>query len=188
MIGFARFLLYSISLLCLMSISLWGISAYLEPEPVHSSGVTDGAVVRIYGADVWGLRGHFAMHTWIATKTAEEKHFIIHQVIGWKLRRNGTALSVSTGNPERPWFNSPAVLLHELSGQKAHELIPEIRQAVTDYPYAGTYTMWPGPNSNSFTQWVALTVPELGLMLPAKAIGKSWMTDHIDMSPAQALE
>ena len=33
--------------------------------------------------------------------------------------------------------------------------------------------MWPGPNSNSFTAWIALEVPELGLNLPAKAIGKS---------------
>jgi hypothetical protein len=40
--------------------------------------------------------------------------------------------------------------------------------------------MWPGPNSNSFTQWVASRLPELGLELPAKAIGKNWMLDHLD--------
>lgn len=180
MIKIAKFLSFSFILFCLLAFSLWGVSAYLKPEPVLSTNSTAGAVVRVYGADVWGVRGHFAIHTWIATKTAEEQNFTIHQVIGWKLRRNGTALSVSTGNPNRPWHNSPAVLLHELSGRKADQLIPLIRQAADDYPYAKTYTMWPGPNSNSFTQWIALTVPELGLLLPAKAIGQSWMTDHIN--------
>ena len=38
--------------------------------------------------------------------------------------------------------------------------------------------MWPGPNSNSFTAWIALEVPELGLRLPAKAIGQSWMQQN----------
>jgi hypothetical protein len=35
--------------------------------------------------------------------------------------------------------------------------------------------MWPGPNSNSFTAWVGLEVPELELNLPFSAIGKDWM-------------
>ena len=179
MIKMAKFLSFSFILFCLLAFSLLGVSSYLKPEPAFSSNSTTGAVVRVYGADVWGVRGHFAIHTWIATKTAEEQIFTIHQVIGWKLRRNGTALSVSTGNPNRPWYNSPAVLLHELSGRKADQLVPLVRQAANDYPYAGTYRMWPGPNSNSFMQWIALTVPELGLLLPAKAIGQSWMTDHI---------
>jgi hypothetical protein len=38
--------------------------------------------------------------------------------------------------------------------------------------------MWPGPNSNSFTAWIALEVPQLGLQLPTKAIGKQWMQDE----------
>jgi hypothetical protein len=38
--------------------------------------------------------------------------------------------------------------------------------------------MWPGPNSNSFVAWIALEVPDLGLDLPAKAIGQGWMQDQ----------
>jgi hypothetical protein len=37
--------------------------------------------------------------------------------------------------------------------------------------------MWPGPNSNSFIEWIVLEVPGLGFNLPAKAIGKNWMQE-----------
>ncbi|NDA85703.1 MAG: DUF3750 domain-containing protein, partial [Burkholderiaceae bacterium] len=33
--------------------------------------------------------------------------------------------------------------------------------AVQSYPYADSYTMWPGPNSNTFTAHVGREVPEL---------------------------
>jgi len=46
------------------------------------------------------------------------------------------------------------------------------------YPYPDKYTMLPGPNSNSFIQWILLEVPEIGFSLPMKAIGKSWMIDE----------
>ncbi|MCZ6641485.1 MAG: DUF3750 domain-containing protein, partial [Gammaproteobacteria bacterium] len=63
-------------------------------------------------------------------------------------------------------------------GQSAEALVERIHAAALSYPYADEYSMWPGPNSNSFTAWIGLEVPELGLSLPAKAIGKSWMTDE----------
>ena len=163
--------------------SLWAISNHLTPETFPSSLKVDGAIVQVYGANVWGVRGYFAIHTWIATKSEDENEFTIHQIIGWKLRRNKTALTISSGNPARPWFGSAPILLHEITGEKAGVLIPKIREAVHTYPYADTYTMWPGPNSNSFTEWVTLEVPELGFSLPAKAIGKSWMKDHYTNQP-----
>ena len=180
---FLKFIAYCVSFVGLATFSLWAVSALLEPEPVVSDHSSQGAVVRVYGADVWGMRGHFAIHTWVATKTADERNFTIAQVIGWRLRRHGTALSVTTGNPNRPWFDSPPILLHEITGEEAEALVPKVRDAVRTYPYARTYTMWPGPNSNSFTQWIALQVPELGLDLPVKAIGQSWMTENAAAVP-----
>ena len=35
--------------------------------------------------------------------------------------------------------------------------------------------MWPGPNSNTFTAWIARAVPELELNLPSTAIGKDYL-------------
>jgi hypothetical protein len=50
-------------------------------------------------------------------------------------------------------------------------------KAVESYPYAQTYVLWPGPNSNTFTAYVGRQVPELGLELPVTAIGKDFLTN-----------
>jgi hypothetical protein len=62
-------------------------------------------------------------------------------------------------------------------------LIARIDRAARDYPHAGEYSMWPGPNSNTFTAWVARAVPELAVDLPPTAIGKDYNGGRI-VSPA----
>jgi len=136
------------------------------------------AVVQVYGADVWGVRGRFAIHTWIATKAKNADTYRIYQVIGWRLRRGQSVVSITEGMPDKPWFRSSPMLLHEVLGRPAEALVARIHAAALSYPYRDEYTMWPGPNSNSFTAWIGLEVPELGLSLPVKAIGQSWMTDE----------
>lgn len=155
---------------------------FLAPTPVGPAVAPDptqhqDAIVQVYGADVWGFRGRFAIHTWIAVKAQGADEFTNYQVIGWRLRRGLSVVSVSAGQPDRAWFGSPPILLHEVRGAGAQALAAPIRVAAQSYPYANAYTMWPGPNSNSFTAWIALEVPQLGLKLPFKAIGKGWMED-----------
>ncbi len=171
-------LLYLVSLATAAALTPTAIGPAVAPDPAAHGG----AVVQVYGADVWGVRGKFAIHTWVATKGVDESTYTIFQVIGWGLRRNGTAVSITQGKPNKPWFRSPPLLLHEVRGKAAERLVVRIKQAALRYPYDQEYVMWPGPNSNSFTQWIALEVPELGLNLPAKAIGKNWMQDNHDAS------
>ena len=159
-------------------------SRLLEPVPVGEAVAPDPrtakeAIVQVYGADVWGFRGLFAIHTWVATKASHAETYTIYQVIGWHLGRRGTVLSITEGRPDRPWFRSPPKLLFERRGGDAEQLVSAIHNAALSYPHQQEYTMWPGPNSNSFTAWIALRVPELGLSLPAKAIGKSWMHSNL---------
>lgn len=154
--------------------------ALLEPRGVGEARAPDPlthpeAVLRVYGADVWGLRGRFAIHTWVATKPRNASQYQIFEVIGWRARRGRPVLSVAEGDPARDWFGSPAILLHEASGPEAEALIEKVHDAVASYPFIDQYTMWPGPNSNSFVAWIGLSVPELGLQLPAKAVGQAWM-------------
>jgi len=184
--GLSRFafpMLVILVIVMLFAGSLWGASVYLEPRAVGEPKAPDPlahpeAVVQVYGADVWGVRGRFAIHTWIATKASGADRYRIYQVIGWRLRHGQSVVSVSEGMPDRRWFQSPPILLHHVAGARAQALIEPIARAVEAYPFASRYSMWPGPNSNSFTEWIAREVPELGLMLPAKAIGKSWMADN----------
>lgn len=170
---------------------LWATAVALEP---HSAGPAvapdpgsfEDAIIQVYGADVWGFRGRFAIHTWIATKAKGASEYRIYQVIGWRLRRGQSVVSMDSGDPARPWYGSAPVLLHDIRGDRAQALIDDVHDAALSYPFPGVYKMWPGPNSNSFTAWIGLEVPELGLSLPAKALGKTWMiNEHSELSAAR---
>ena len=58
-------------------------------------------------------------------------------------------------------------------------MIERIDQAARSYPYGAEYQAWPGPNSNTFTAWIARAVPELEVDLPATAIGKDYLGTSI---------
>ena len=70
-------------------------------------------------------------------------------------------------------------LVAAIEGEAAERLIPKIKAAVARYPFTqpGTYTVWPGPNSNSFVAYVLAAIPEAGIVLPPTAIGKDWRAD-----------
>ena len=149
-------------------------SAGIAPRPED----THEAVIQVYGAAVYGWRGLVADHTWVAVKPPGADAYTNYQVIGWRLRRGRPVVDVSEGIPDRHWYGSPPTLYLDMRGDAAAELIPRIEQAAASYPYEREYTLWPGPNSNSFTQWIALEVQELELDLPWRAWGKNWMIDQ----------
>lgn len=157
-------------------------SAGIAPDPAR----TPEAVVQVYAARALNWRGIFGVHTWIATKGANEPHFTVHQVIGWRLMRNLSGRFSEPGIPDRNWFGNPPELLADLRGPEANEVMEKILHAVESYPYANEYRLWPGPNSNTFTAYVARQVPELRLQLPVTAIGKDFPTDGlpIDRAPS----
>ena len=144
--------------------------AGIAPDPAR----TPGAVLQVYGAPAWGWRGWFAIHTWIATKDHNESAYTVYEVIGWRLRRGNSALRIEQDFPDRFWFGERPELLLDRRGDGVDDLIARVDAAARAYPWARTYKAWPGPNSNTFTAWVANSVPELGLDLPMSAIGKGW--------------
>lgn len=148
-----------------------GVAA-LAPHPDEEPA----AIVQVYGARAYNWRGAFGIHTWIAVKKKDAKQYVVYQVIGWNLYRHRSTVSVDyVEAPDFSWFNAPAVLLHELRGSRAESVIDRIRTAVAAYPYAHKYRVWPGPNSNTFTAFIAREVPELGVDLPPTAIGKDYL-------------
>lgn len=145
--------------------------AGLAPDPA----TTPEAVIQVYAARAVSWRGYFGVHTWIAVKRTGAEQFDVHEVIGYRLRRAGTSVVSHQRAPDGYWFGNRPELLRDLRGEGVDELIDRIEQAVQAYPYAGTYRLWPGPNSNTFTAYVARAVPELRLDLPATAIGKDYL-------------
>ncbi|HEX7115929.1 MAG TPA: DUF3750 domain-containing protein [Steroidobacter sp.] len=143
----------------------------LAPDPA----VTKEAVIQVYAARTISWRGYFGVHTWIATKPTNADHYTVHEVIGYRLRRAGTSVFSHTRAPDGRWFGAYPELLRDVRGPGVDALIERIEDAVERYPYAQTYRIWPGPNSNTFTAFVLREVPELRVDLPPTAIGKDYL-------------
>ena len=58
------------------------------------------------------------------------------------------------------------------------KLIDEVENAAKIYPWKTSYKAFPGPNSNTFTAWIAKNVPELELELPFSAIGSGYIEKY----------
>jgi Protein of unknown function (DUF3750) len=122
-------------------------------------------VVQVWGARTRGAKGIFGVHTWVAVKPE-------------------SALVIRNRAPDS-WFGAPGELYAEKRGPGVEELIRRIDKAAQEYPFAKTYSLWPGPNSNTFTAWIARAVPELETDLPATAIGKDYIgSDMISSAPS----
>jgi hypothetical protein len=147
----------------------------LAPDPEE----TPEAIIQVYSARTYGWRGYFGVHTWIAVKPSFAKAFTVYEVIGWYLRRGDSALVIHQHAPDRRWFGNTPVLLAEKRGKDVDALITRIDEAAHNYPYKDRYTVWPGPNSNTFTAWISRAVPEIGLDLPPTAIGKDFLGDNM---------
>ena len=145
-------------------------SASLAPLPADEPA----AVIQAYAARVWGWRGWFADHTWISVKPQNADSYTVYEVIGWRLRRGLPAVRIERDIPDRHWYGNAPRLLLDIRGEQAEELAKDIAAAAESYPYPREYRAFPGPNSNTFTAWIANQVPHLGLQLPWRAVGKSF--------------
>lgn len=147
------------------------VSAGIAPDPA----VTPEAIVHVYAARAFNWRGIFGVHTWIATKSEQAARYRVHQVIGWRAWHGAKVVVSDADIPDRFWYGQRPQLIYELRGKAAARVIPQIQKAVRAYPFPHDYALWPGPNSNTFTAYVARQVPELKVDLPPTAIGKDYL-------------
>lgn len=146
-------------------------SAGLAPNPE----TTKEAVIQVYAARAFSWRGAFGVHTWISVKPTGADHFTVYHVIGWRVRNGGNAVVIERDVPDRLWYDAVPEILTDIRGPGVDAVIKKIDAAARSYPYKGRYSVWPGPNSNTFIAWIARRVPELKLDLPPTAIGKDWL-------------
>jgi hypothetical protein len=145
--------------------------AGLAPIPA----TTREAVIQVYSARAVSWRGWFGVHTWIAVKPRDASEFTVHEVMGWRLKRNGTALVARNRPADGYWYGARPELLGDIRGSGVEAIIERIDAAVKEYPYPDTYHVWPGPNSNTFVAFVLRRVPELRVDMPPTAIGKDYL-------------
>jgi hypothetical protein len=134
------------------------------------------AVVQVYASRAFGWRGAFAVHTWLSAKAADADHFTRYEVIGWNGGGGRSVVSISGQRaPDAEWFGAAPRLVTDVRGPAAEAIIRKLPQAVADYPYATSYSAWPGPNSNTFLAYLGREITELRMTLPSTAIGKDYL-------------
>ena len=151
-------------------------TASREPAGIATLPNDDSrAVVEFYAADAFSWRGWFAVHPWLAIKEEKAAEYSVYEVTGWQVNQGLSAIrQYQTLTPDRYWYGSKPVLLLSIKGYEAVKLIPKIKAAIARYPWVNEYSIFPGPNSNTFVAWIGLQVPELELELPFTAIGSGY--------------
>jgi hypothetical protein len=144
----------------------WSSTGMLPPATADND-----ARLLVFTGRTGRWRGIFSVHSWVVLKPENATTWSRYDVVGWgpPVRMNGWA-------PDSYWFgNTPRVLV-DVRGAQAAALIPKVKAAIDDYRYDqfGDYRLWPGPNSNTFVATVLRAVPELGIALPANAVGKDF--------------
>ena len=120
-------------------------------------------------------KGIFAHHTWIVVKDKGADAYTRYDKVAW-----GQPVKTNNWAPDARWYGHRPILVGAVEGPAAEALIPKVRAAVARYPFgrSGDYSVWPGPNSNSFTAYVLGAIPEAGIALPPTAVGKDWRIDR----------
>ena len=176
---FVKILFLFISLVGCSTFKDWKTASRASAQIASLPSELKDAIVHIYAAPVWGVRGTIADHTWIATKKPGASSYKVYQVVGWNKYSGKDALEIKKDVPDRLWFGNKPTILFKLQGAKAEPVVEKIEKLSKKYPYKSNYTMFPGPNSNTFTAWMICKIPELNLELSKRAVGKNYLEDRV---------
>tara|TARA_R110002072_G_scaffold139249_1_gene282677 strand:- start:7054 stop:7743 length:690 start_codon:yes stop_codon:yes gene_type:complete len=113
----------------------------------------------------------FAEHTWIDFHYAGTWHRV-----EWDNLDHIRMLEMSATEAfeDQRWERDVAV--HEqFAGEWTTPIMAKILEVAESYEYAKGYLPWPGPNSNTFMDWLAHEVG-LPIVLPPAAVGKDYTT------------
>ena len=130
--------------------------------------------VQLRAAKIPGLVGLLADHYWfVIDKGGKKDRWEVWQekTVGqpsWKhLHKNLMNYKSGVGGGDS-WIE------YQWFGSEADRLINQIEKSPTEYMNQNHYRYWPGPNSNSYVQWV-LNELNLDLALGPSAIGKDYL-------------
>lgn len=160
----------------------WRAANWSSSGILPAASADDEAAVYILAARTGGLKGAFAVHSWIVTKKPGADGYTRYDKVGW-----GSPVRVNSYDADGRWYSNMPEIVCEAHGADAEALIPTMEEAVSTYPYAhrGDYRAWPGPNSNTFVAHVVRAVPALGSCLLPNATGRDYAPGPIalDFSP-----
>lgn len=144
----------------------WRSSGLLPGKPPR-----DEASIMVLAARTGGMKGALALHSWIVIKKPGMDNYERYDKVGW-----GNPVRRNAYDADGLWYSNRPFVVGSVTGEEARRLIPQVEAAIAAYPHSrpGGYTIWPGPNSNSFVAHVLAAVPALGFDLPPNAVGRDY--------------
>lgn len=151
--------------------SSWRYADWSSSGVLPAPGSIDGPAIFVMAARTGGLKGAFSVHSWIVIKRSADAMYDRYDKVGWgrPVRKNAYAA-------DGRWYSNTPEIIASITGEEAKAFIGEAEAAIAGYPFRdhGDYTIWPGPNSNSFVAHVLRAVPGLGVSLPPNAVGRDY--------------
>ncbi len=128
---------------------------------------------------------HFAVHPWVVT---------VHQgkINRWEVIHRKYSNKERFGYVYKNFYTNPiqGIKKHTLSSQYwdakiigsvfggenslAEKMFRFIETMSPLYPHQENYTLFPGPNSNTYIAWILKNFPEANIQLPWNAFGKNF--------------
>ncbi|MCA0431657.1 MAG: DUF3750 domain-containing protein [Proteobacteria bacterium] len=159
----------------------WRTASWQSAGLLPEASASRPASVMVLAARTGRWKGIFAEHMSIVLKDEGATSWTRYDVVGWgnPVRRNAWPADAN-------WYGNRPRIIYRLDGAEAARLIPAIEKTIAAYPYQqrGSYTVWPGPNSNSFVAHVVRHTPGFAAELSAAAVGKDWLGPGLAIAPA----
>ena len=137
--------------------------------------------VELRAAKIPGLPGFLADHYWLLVirgNEESERQTCDRWEVWQDARQNDSSWGYLHKNllaPCQGVGNGPSRLIQQWVGDDALSIVERIESSPSNYPFIEKYRYWPGPNSNTFAQWIVSERMELGM----RAIGKSFHIPNI---------
>jgi len=150
----------------------WNVANWSSAGILPSAVEDQDAVIYLMAARTGRLKGALSLHSWIVVKDKYGDQYRRYEVVGW-----GRPIRFNAYAPDARWYSNEPEIIATLRGARAETIIPKIEAVVRSYPHSArdAYTIWPGPNSNSFVAHILNQVPELGFALPPNAVGRDFI-------------
>jgi Protein of unknown function (DUF3750) len=159
----------------------WRSAKWDSSGLLPDAAATRPAEVLVLAARTGRWKSIFAEHMSLVLKPEGATHWTRYDVVGWgnPVRRDAYAADAQ-------WYGNRPYVAVRISGVSAQALIPKIEAAIARYPYQtrGSYTVWPGPNSNSFVAWVVRNTDGFAAELPPVAVGKDYLGPGLVLAAA----
>ncbi len=120
------------------------------------------------------LIGNIAVHYWFVINEEEE----IQRWEIWQSQNRGQTcwkhLHCNLMHHDRGVGNGDSWLEKRWHGIEAQNLAKIIRKTPIEYPYNSCYRYYPGPNSNTYVQWI-LNQAQINHRLSRRGLGKYYL-------------